>query len=104
MAKFKYVITDKYGKEKKGTMDALSVEAATQQLKGDGSIVLSINETADLSGLNITIGNPVKKKDITIFCRQFYSILMAGVTVIDGLRMVQEQTQNKYLRTSLFNV
>ena len=104
MAKFKYVITDKYGKEKKGTMDALSVEAATQQLKGDGSIVLSINETADLSGLNITIGNPVKKKDITIFCRQFYSILMAGVTVIDGLRMVQEQTHNKYLRTALFNV
>ncbi len=104
MAKYKYVITDKYGKEKKGTMDALSVEAATQQLKGDGSIVLSINETADLSGLNVTIGNPVKKKDVTIFCRQFYSILMAGVTVIDGLRMVQEQTQNKYLRTSLFNV
>ncbi len=104
MAKFKYVITDKYGKEKKGTMDALSVEAATQQLKGDGSIVLSINETADLSGLNITIGNPVKKKDITVFCRQFYSILMAGVTVIDGLRMVQEQTHNKYLRTALFNV
>ena len=106
MAKYKYVITDKFGKEKKGVMDALSAEAATTQLKGDGAIVLSVEETMDIANAswNISIGNPVGKKDITVFCRQFHSILMAGVTVIDGLRMVQEQTENKYLRTALFNV
>lgn len=106
MAKYKYLITDKYGKEKKGVTDATSEEAAIAKLKGDGSVILEIKEAASLSDAswNITIGNPVKKKDITVFCKQFYSILTAGVTVIDGLRMVQDQTENKYLRQALFNV
>lgn len=106
MAKYKYLITNKYGKEKRGTMDAVSEEAAVTKLKNDGSIVLEIKETTDIANAswNITIGNPVKKKDITIFCKQFHSILTAGVTVIDGLRMVQDQTENKYLRAALYNV
>ena len=106
MAKFKYVITDKYGKEKRGTTEAASEESAIAKLKGDGSVVLSIKETIALedAGWNIQIGNPVKKKDITVFCKQFYSVLMAGVTVVDGLRMIQDQTQNKYLRKALYNV
>lgn len=106
MGKYKYLITDKYGKEKRGTMEAGSEEAAMAKLKSDGSVVLEISETADIANAswNITIGNPVKKKDITIFCKQFYSILTAGVTVIDGLRMVQDQTENKYLREALYNV
>lgn len=106
MAKYKYVITDKYGKEKKGTMDANSEEAAMMKLKNDGSVVLELKEATDIGNAswNITIGNPVKKKDITIFCKQFYSILTAGVTVIDGLRMVQEQTENKYLKEALLHV
>lgn len=106
MAKYKYLITDKYGKEKKGTMEAVSEEAAMRKLKGEGSIVLELSEAFDLDNAswNITIGNPVKKKDITVFCKQFYSILTAGVTVIDGLRMVQDQTENKYLREALYRV
>ncbi len=106
MAKYKYHITDKYGKEKKGVLESSSEEQAIARLKGDGSIVLDIKEPNALSDANwnITIGNPVKKKDITIFCKQFYSILTAGVTVIDGLRMVQDQTENKYLKKALFNV
>lgn len=106
MAKYKYLITNKYGKEKRGVMEATSQESAVAQLKNDGSVVLEISETANIANAswNITIGNPVKKKDITIFCKQFYSILTAGVTVIDGLRMVQDQTENKYLRQALYNV
>lgn len=106
MGKYKYLITNKYGKEKRGTMDAVSEEAAVTKLKNDGSVVLEIKETTDIANAswNITIGNPVKKKDITIFCKQFHSILTAGVTVIDGLRMVQDQTENKYLREALYNV
>lgn len=106
MAKFKYVITDKYGKEKKGVMESTSEEQAIAKLKGDGSVVLQIRESQSLddASWNIQIGSGVKKKDITIFCKQFHSILTAGVTVIDGLQMVQDQTENKVLRKSLYNV
>ena len=48
MAKYKYLITDKYGKEKKGTMEAVSEEAAMRKLKGEGSIVLELSEAFDL--------------------------------------------------------
>ena len=106
MAIYKYVITDKYGKEKKGMMESQSEEQAIARLKGDGSVVLQIKETKSLddAAWNIQIGSGVKKKDITIFCKQFHSILTAGVTVIDGLQMVQDQTENKNLRRALLNV
>ncbi len=106
MATFKYRITDRYGKDKKGTVEANSEEAATAKLKGDGAIVHFIKETksVDDAAWNITIGNPVKLKDITLFCRQFYSILNAGVTVVDGLKMLEDSTENKILRKSIYNV
>ena len=106
MAKYKYLVTDKYGKERRGTLESSSEDSAIAKLKGDGSVVLEIKETKSLddASWNIQSGNPVKKKDITIFCKQFYSILTAGVTVIDGLRMIQDQTDNKHLRKALYNV
>ena len=45
MATFKYRITDRYGKDKKGTVEANSEEAATAKLKGEGAIVHFIKET-----------------------------------------------------------
>ena len=106
MANFKYVVTDKFGKEKKGTIEATTQENALARLQADGSIVMSIREAASLedSPWNIQIGSGVKKKDITVFCKQFHSILHAGVSVIDGLRMVEDQTENKNLRRSIHNV
>lgn len=106
MAKYKYLITDRNGKEKKGTIEASGEQQAMNKLKAEGAIVLEIKEHKSIedASWNITIGNPVKKKDITIFCKQFYSILNAGVTVIDGLRMVIDQTENKELKKALYNV
>ena len=106
MATYKYKITDKYGKDTKGTVEAGSEEAASAKLKGEGAIVHSIRETTsvDDAAWNISIGNPVKLKDISLFCRQFYSILNAGVTVVEGLKMLQGSTANKVLRKSLYNV
>lgn len=54
-------------------MEAVSEEAAMSKLKGEGSIVLELSEAFDIDNAswNITIGNPVKKKDITIFVNSF---------------------------------
>lgn len=106
MAKYKFTATDRRGKEKKGTIDASNEQQAINKLKADGVMVTDIHETKSLddASWNITIGNPVKKKDITVFCKQFYSILNAGVTVIEGLRMVGEQTESKELKKALSNV
>ena len=66
MATYKYRITDKFGRDKKGTLEAGSPEAATAKLKGEGAVVHSIEETTSVedASWNVTIGNPVKLKDI----------------------------------------
>lgn len=106
MPKYKYSATDKNGKENKGVVEAANEQQAINKVKADGMMVTDIREYKSISDANwnITIGNPVKKKDITVFCKQFYSILNAGVTVIDGLRMVSEQTESKELKKALVNV
>ena len=106
MAKYTYSITDKYGKEKRGVIEANNQENAIMKLQDDGNIVLSIKEGGGLADAdwNVQIGTGVKKKDVTLFCKQFYSILTAGITVIDGLRMVIDQTENKNLKKSLDEV
>lgn len=105
MAKFNYVAT-KDGKEVKGTIEAGSMEEAKSRLRDRGNVILSIKGSKSLSDAswNIQIGTGVSKKDITIFCKQFYSILKAGVTIIDGLHMVEEQTENKNLKKAIYNV
>lgn len=106
MAKYKYIITDSSGKESKGTLEAKTKELALKRLQRDGIVILSLEKAFSLEdqSWNIQIGTGVKTKEICVFCRQFYSILEAGVTVIEGLRLIQEQTENKYLREALQHV
>lgn len=106
MAKFKYEVTDNNGKQKKGVIEAKTEERAVEKLTKNGNTVISVKSAVDLENAswNLQFGSGVKLKDITIFCRQFYSILEAGVTVIDGLRMINEQTENKVLKKALTNV
>ena len=50
----------------------------------------------------ITLGSGgVKTRDMSVFCRQFASVLAAGVTVVEALRMLAEQTENKTLKNAL---
>ena len=81
-------------------VESPSQEQAVAKLTAEGGVVMEIHESASIDDAkwNVTIGNPVKKKDITIFCKQFHSILNAGVTLIDGLHMVTDQTENKALK------
>jgi type IV pilus assembly protein PilC len=51
--------------------------------------------------ISISIGAKVKAKDLSIFCKQFESILHAGVTVIQALQMITDQVENKHLKKAL---
>jgi len=70
-------------------------------LKADGLTVLDVSETSalnqDISFKGIT--KKPKPRDFSVYCRQFESMLNAGVTVIDCLGMLGEQTENLVLRT-----
>ena len=47
---------------------------------------------------NLQIFSRIKTKDIAIFCRQFYTMLNAGVTIMSCLDILRQQTENKKLK------
>jgi type IV pilus assembly protein PilC len=97
MANFLYSAMDKAGKVKKGRLEANSKKTATQMLKDSGLYPLEITEEGNLQK-DLVIGNPVKTKDLTIFCQQFEAVLSAGISVLEALHLLREQTENKHFR------
>ena len=103
MAIFSYLAIDKSGKKIKGTLDAESQDEALSELRQMGSVVVSMNEVGALSkdlNLSFMSGNP-KPRDMSVFCRQFVSIISAGVPAVSALEMLGEQTENKKLAKAL---
>lgn len=87
------------GKEKKGNIQATNEEQAIARLKGDGLIPIEVTaETLLTKDLNFDIGGKITPRDYCIFCRQMLSILKAGVSIINALQMLAEQTENKKLK------
>lgn len=100
---FSYTIADSGGKTVKGTITSDNMADATEKLKADGSVVLSI-EDALLGGIGqgrkdaSNSGKKPTSKELAVFCRQFVSITEAGVPVVSCLDMLIDQTLNPRLR------
>jgi len=94
------------GKEKKGSIVAETREDAARSLKDQGLLPMSIGKQSALDkDINFSFGKKgVKVRDLSVFCRQFSSIIKAGVNVINALSMMSEQTENKKLKAAIKNV
>ncbi|MCD7726695.1 MAG: type II secretion system F family protein [Clostridiales bacterium] len=102
MATWGYVAIDKSGKELKGSKDADNKEAVVRELKNQGLIVLEVTEQNALTrDINIDFGGKPTTRDMAVFCRQFASITRAGVTIIETLTMLAEQTENVKLQKAI---
>lgn len=96
MANFTYVAIDPKGKEKKGTVEADSKEKALQAVKAKGLVPLSVAEETILNkDISFSLSKGTTVRERSLFCRQFTSLLRAGVTIIDALGMLADQTENK---------
>lgn len=105
MAAWGFVAIDKSGKEIKGSRDADSEEQVKRELKAQGLIVLEVTEQNALTkDISLDFGGNPTPRDLAVFCRQFASITRAGVTIIQTMNMLAEQTENKKLQKALFAV
>ena len=102
MPAFNYVAINRMGKKVKAKVEASSLEAAKNSLRAAGYTLLEIKEQGALEkDIDLPfLGNP-KAKDMALFCRQFRSILRAGVSVSGVLSMLGQQTENKKLATAI---
>lgn len=105
MPGYSYIAIDKKGKEKKGSMEAENREKVIDFLKRKGLLPVSVKEQGIWNReLVFSIGKKVKPRDLSVFCRQFVSIMQAGVPMKEALLMLEEQTENKTLKTGIGNL
>lgn len=102
MPGFNYTAINRNGKRVRSSLDASSIETAKSSLRGAGYTILDIKEQTTLNrDIEIPFLGKPKAKDMAVFCRQFVSILRAGVSVASVLSMLGQQTGNKKLRAAI---
>lgn len=99
MPSFGYIAIDKAGKEVKGSINAENKEKVLKEVKQMGMIPLEITEQSIWTrDIEIHLDKKPTARDLAVFCRQFVSMTKAGVTIIEAMKMLVEQTENKALR------
>ncbi|MCM1160024.1 MAG: type II secretion system F family protein [Roseburia sp.] len=103
MATYSYIAIDKAGKQVKSSIEADTLEKARSIIKNDGLTPMELKEQGLLDkDVNLAIfKKKVKTRDLSLFCRQFVSMHRAGVTILESLRMLTEQTENDTLREAV---
>ena len=105
MTSYGYRAVDRQGKEIKGSMEADSPEQVKNELRKQGMTVVSLGEQSALTrDIDLDFGGAPSTRDLAVFCRQFVSMTKAGVTILEALRMLCEQTENKKLRKAVQEV
>ncbi len=105
MASFGYEAINNVGKGIKGSIEADDMDKARQELKKQGMTVVSIVEQGMLSkDIKLDFGGKPTARDLSVFCRQFVSMIRAGVTITDALQMLSEATENKKLQEAIVGV
>ena len=99
MPTYKYKAITNQGKALEGTHNARSEEEVVRMLRKNKYFPVHIQETENKKDIrDIQIFSKVNTKDIAVFCRQLYTMLNAGVTLINCLEILHQQTGNKKLK------
>ena len=100
MSTFNYTALDNLGKKKKGVLSAQSEREARKFIKDLNLTPITVNQSEGTRGIK----SKVKNKDIVIMTRQIATLLEANTSIIDALKIIADQTNNKDLITILYNL
>lgn len=98
------------GKKLKGVIDADSLTAARQKIRGQGNYPVDIRETSAKTASNKIplfsrqLGQGVKQQEIHIATRQLATLIGAGIPLVPALTGLIEQTSNRSLKTTLTQI
>ncbi|MFP3323722.1 type II secretion system F family protein [Planococcus sp. SIMBA_160] len=104
MARFKYEGRDRK-KIRTGYVTSGNRREAVQKLREDGIRVIDIREVpVGALQKDITFGSPVKRDQFIMFLRQFSTLMRAGVTIVDSVKILSQQVESKQLRKTLAEI
>ncbi|TWT26270.1 type II secretion system F family protein [Planomicrobium sp. CPCC 101110] len=104
MARFKYEGRDRK-KIRSGITVAANRREAIEKLRDEGIRVINIREMpVTAMQKDISFGAPVKRDQFIMFLRQFSTLMRAGVTIVDAVKILSQQVESKPLRKTLTEV
>ena len=101
---FKYEAITTDGKKVSGVYDANDKGEVLNMLKNNRHLPLSIERDLNKENQINFGGSKVKKKDLAVFCRQFYTMVNAGISAVKCFDILESQTENKVLKGALGNI
>lgn len=105
---FNYQVRDTKGKIVTGQLDADSAATVASKLRGLGYSPVSIDEQkVDVFSKDLHIpgfGGKVKLKDLSIFSRQFATMINSGLSLLRALHILAEQTENPKLAEVILEI
>ena len=102
MPVYNYKAVNRSGKTVKDSLDAASLDSAKSSLRSAGYTILDIREQNALNkDIELPFLNNPTSKDMALFCRQFLSILKAGVPIATVLSMLSQQTEKPKLTAAI---
>jgi len=103
MPAWSYVALENSGKQRSGRIESPDRQSALQELKGQGVRIIRLEEfKGSIWTRELAFGTKkIPMKELVPFLRQFAVLVRAGVTLVDALRILAEQTTHKPLRTIL---
>jgi type IV pilus assembly protein PilC len=96
-----YKVRDRSGKMLEGSIEADSTKLVANKLREMGYVPVAIDKKAT-GGMQKELhlpkfGSGVKLKDVSIFTRQFATMINSGLSLLRSLYILTEQTENKVL-------
>ncbi|MCR4347467.1 MAG: type II secretion system F family protein [Sulfuricaulis sp.] len=110
MALFHYKGRNQRGEAVRGHLEAASSDAVAAQLMNSGVIPIDIGVAQvreDILGAlkaRLAASTPITLTDLSLFSRQMYTLLKAGVPIMQALRGLRESTQNPALAKVIIGI
>lgn len=104
MSQFAYTAVNAAGITVRGVIEAESQDLAADALSGRGLVPLDMREQTDARGVVGRLNERlavVSIKDLIIFTKQFRTMFVAGVSLTDAFRIMEEQAENPRLKTTV---
>ncbi|WAM37050.1 type II secretion system F family protein [Caldicellulosiruptor acetigenus] len=96
MAEYVYSAMDVSGRRINGTVIAEDEKAAIEMLKARNVFVIEIKEKGALQKeIKLPFGQRATVKDLSVFCRQFATMLSAGISILSCLDVLRQQYRGR---------
>jgi type IV pilus assembly protein PilC len=96
--KFKYKAITSNGQKIEGVFNAASEEDVIAMIKGNSYLPVKVERDIGQEAQIEIFKSKVKKKDLALFCRQFFTMLDSGLGIVKCLDILEMQTENKTLK------